>query len=365
MKKVLLLNSLILLLITGAFLGIYLNQRSRNHFYKGNDKRIHFVGRFEFTEDAARVSAPGAYFEFRFDGVRCELKLNDEVLYGTVHNYINIELDGKAYKRIKLDRKLNRIVIYAPSEGIHTIKVSKDTETKMGHLTLLGISCRELLRYKPKKKKLFEFIGDSMTCGNGSDLSSISCEEGEWYDQHNASHSYASLVSTYFDADYRLSAVSGIGVTKSCCGLTKTMPEVYFNTDFNPNLPRLNLQEYDAPDALFFALGQNDGTGLGALFVQTYSRFIKRVSRLYPNAIIVLCSSPMAQNKQLSELNNALQQIKIRLEKSIKPAVYLYTYKSTYRSGCKFHPTLKEHGLMAKELISYLEQQTTEGLFKR
>jgi hypothetical protein len=78
-----------------------------------------------------------------------------------------------------------------------------------------------------------------------------------------------------------------------------------------------------------------------------------------------LCSSPMAQNKQLSELNNALQQIKIRLEKSIKPAVYLYTYKNTYRSGCKFHPTLKEHGLMAKELISYLGQQTTEGLFKR
>jgi len=363
MKKVLLLNGFILLLIAGTFFGIYLSQRSRNHFYKGNNKRIHFVGRFSFTEETAEVSAPGAYFEFRFDGERCELQLQDEVLYGMVHNYINIQLDGKDYNRIKLDRKLNRIVIHALGKGIHTVKVSKDTETKMGRISLLGISCRELLRYKPKKKKLFEFIGDSMTCGNGADLSGVSCDEGEWYDQHNASHNYASIVASYFDADYRLSAVSGIGVTKSCCGLKKTMPEVYFKTEFNENLPTVNFKDYESPDAVFFTLGQNDGSGVGEYFIQTYTRFIKRVSKLYPNAIIVLCSSPMAQKQQLVDLKLALKQVKQRVEKSIKSTVLFYPYKNTYRSGCKFHPTLTQHKLMAKELIHFLRSTHSGQVF--
>ena len=60
-----------------------------------------------------------------------------------------------------------------------------------------------------------EFIENSITCGTGSDQSVVPCDKGVRQDQHNAYLSYSPAVARSFNAQWQLSAVSGIGLMHS------------------------------------------------------------------------------------------------------------------------------------------------------
>ena len=71
------------------------------------------------------------------------------------------------------------------------------------------------LPLSPKPVRRMEFIGNSITCGTGSDQSVVPCDKGVWQDQHNAYLSYGPAVARSFNAQWQLSAVSGIGLMHS------------------------------------------------------------------------------------------------------------------------------------------------------
>lgn len=45
-----------------------------------------------------RFWQPGVYIGFSFMGNNCEIILNDEVLWGNNHNYIELVVDGNEYR---------------------------------------------------------------------------------------------------------------------------------------------------------------------------------------------------------------------------------------------------------------------------
>lgn len=323
------------------------------HYFTGDNKKIELVGRFDFSvPKAPKVWAPGAYIRFRFQGTACNVELLNELKFGTTHNYISICIDGGKPKRIRLKKVHNWIVAARHlKNGIHTVVICKDTESAIGFVQLKTIACDKLLHIQ-SKKKIIEFIGDSITCGNGSDQSELSCDEGRWYDHHNAYLSYGPLIARQLDMDYYLSAVSGIGLTRSCCGTSYVLPQVYGSIDFKPGSKQWNKAHY-RPEIVCITLGQNDGIQRKNVFIAHYIRFVRQLSKRYPTATFCICSSPMG-TKQLKAYH---AEVLPRIQKALKQkriSVTIFNYKGIYRSGCMHHPTVAQHRQMANELVPIL-----------
>ncbi len=181
----------------------------------------------------------------------------------------------------------------------------------------------------------------------------MNCGEGLWSDQHNAYESYGPKVARKLKADWILSAVSGIGLTRSCCGTNYTLPDVYESIDFNTDGEQWNFSRIQ-PYLVCITLGQNDGLQKPAVFCGAYQQFIKRIRQVYPKAIILLCSSPMA-NKELAAYHKKyIPFIVSRVKKAGVKNCYSFLYSRSYRSGCGNHPSMSEHSQIAVELNRFL-----------
>jgi hypothetical protein len=227
-------------------------------FYSADDSFIQYVGRIQKTNSALpRFWMPGVYLKAKFEGNIFSFFLNDEELYGNVHNYVEIIIDNKAF-RLQTKYARNKFVVNGLKSGTHTIIICKDTESGNGYLEFAGIVCKKLLPLPPKPKLKMEFIGNSITCGFGADASQVLCEKGQWYDQHNAYMSYGPLTARALNAQWHISAVSGIGMIHSCCDMKILMPKVFDKINMSSDSLSWNFDEY-IPDLVTICLGQNDG----------------------------------------------------------------------------------------------------------
>lgn len=349
MRYLFLLGSLLVLLG-------FTYELSKEQSFSFDETGISFHGRFDFSnKQAPKVWAPGAYVAFSFSGTDCSITLLDEMKYGNHHNYIHVVVDGVP-QRIKLTGKFNRISIAnGLTDTIHHVTICKDTESAIGFIQFHEIICDKLVPSPIKQLPIIEFIGDSITCGNGSDLSMSDCSTADWYDQHNAYDAYGPTVARALGMDYLLSSVSGIGLTRSCCGKKYTLPEVYHTIDFQPKGKQWNLSS-QRPAIICITLGQNDGLQNETLFVQKYIGFIQHLKTINPTAKIVCCSSPMA-TETLSQFHaHVLPKVTHYFAQQNDSLVQHFLYEGHFRSGCEAHPTIAEHKLIAQQLTSFLGQ---------
>ncbi len=321
------------------------------------DQHITFTGRFiAGTNNAPRVWNPGACMEFDLEGKDCEITLIDQNKFYSQHNYVTIVIDNEAPRRIRLNKEQNHIRIHPKNQKAqHHISIYKATESGIGYIELKSIRCKKLLLAPKKKAKVIEFIGDSITCGTGSDTSIIGCGEGSWYDQHDAYHTYALRVARALNKRGRLCAVSGIGMATSCCGNDKVMPEIYDLTDFSST--DLRWKENEQPELVVITLGQNDGKAKAKAYVENYVRFVQHIRHLYPTTPIVLCSSPMGDEKLKPYQAEKLPLILDLLHQKGVYNTNVFLYTGSYRSGCDKHPTVKEHAAIAKELETFIRKE--------
>lgn len=334
--------------------------RDNLHFFSANDQRIRKVGRFFSGSNAApTVYAPGAYFEFAFTGTRCEVLIQDEQRFGN-QNYIVFQIDQQTPIRLQLKEARNTIVLQAfLQRKPHWVRICKASESTTGFIALLGICC-EQLHAVAAPKLLFEFIGDSITCGNGADSSQLSFGAGTWSSYHNAYMSYGPLLSRAFKADWRLSSVSGIGMSASCCGSHHTMPQVYEQIGFNTYKKKLNFKKQLQPDIVFITLGQNDNLhskNAPFEYERNYYSFLLRLRGHYPKASIICCNSPMATISDKVLQNRCLKHITDQFRRKIDSNIYYFAFQGIYRSGNDKHPTLAEHQRIKGELARFLKQR--------
>jgi hypothetical protein len=150
---------------------------------------------------------------------------------GKNHNYLEIVVDGKAI-RLQTSSKHDTIFV---AKGLpktaHSLLICKNTEANIGYLEFAGMLCEQLVKPAPKPVRKIEFIGNSITCGTGSDQSDIPCGKGVWHDQHNAYLSYGPTIARSLKAQWSLAAVSGIGLIHSCCGMNIVMPLIFDKID--------------------------------------------------------------------------------------------------------------------------------------
>ncbi|MEO6151193.1 MAG: GDSL-type esterase/lipase family protein, partial [Mucilaginibacter sp.] len=288
-------NSVVLISLALTVAWGYPATAGQPSFYKASDKNFQYFGRIDFSHsELPRYWAAGVYIKANFSGTSCQIVINDEVIYDKDHNYISIIVDNLPVKRIKLTQKRNVITAATGlADTKHTITICKATESGIGYLEFVGMSCKKLLPASPKPVLKMEFIGNSITCGTGSDTKEIPCDSGTWYDQHNAYMSYGALTARALNAQWHLSSVSGIGLTKSCCGMDVVMPDVMDKINMRANTIKWDFKKYQ-PDVVTVCLGQNDGIVDSALFCSAYVKFVDTLRLNYPKATVVCLTSPMA-----------------------------------------------------------------------
>jgi hypothetical protein len=326
-------------------------------FFKANHPYIQYTGRIDFSNPLLpRMWAPGCYIKATFSGPDCQIVLNDEELWGKNHNYLEVVIDDNKPIRIQTTGKNNVIKVASGlSNGPHTLVVCKNTESNIGYLEMVGLKCKSLLPVKVKPIRRIEFIGNSITCGAGSDASLVECGKGVWQDQHNAYMAYGPVTARSLNAQWHLTSVSGIGLIHSCCNMTITMPLVFDKVNLMNNTIQWDFSKY-IPDVVTICLGQNDGVQDSIVFCKAYVDFIGTLRLHYPMATIICLTSPMADINLVKVMKVQLSAIVKAFNDKADNNVYKYFFSKRYYHGCDTHPDLSEHQEIAAELTAYIQK---------
>ena len=301
--------------------------------------------------------ASGVYIKAKFKGSYCEIIFNDEEQYGKDHNIFDVSIDGREPERIRSFGKNNSVVVAQNLAGKeHTIEIVRDTEAKQGYTEFIGFRCEDLLPLPPKPARKIEFIGNSITCGFGNDISGFKCGEGEWYDHHNANKSYGPFTARALNAQYHLSSHSGIGMIHSCCNMKIVISDIYEYLNLYEGPAKWDFTQY-IPDVVTICLGQNDGVQDSVEFCEAYKNFISIVRGHYPDAQIVLLTSPMGDSLLTATIKNYLRGIVNDVKASGDLKIDKFYFSRQYISGCDYHPDIEEHKMIAAELIPFLKEK--------
>lgn len=331
--------------------GPALDSDSHNNSFKANHPNIFYSGR-HVADSSGHVKTwqPGQFFKIKFKGKKCEIIILDEVKYGSHHNYLHLVLNGNE-KRIQLKTKRDTILVDSGlNDSEHELIVYKATEAYIGYIELESILCDSLLLQEPFSGPRIEFIGNSITCGTGSDPSAIPCGQAQWHDQHNSYSSYPSIITRALGADSQLSCVSGIGLMHSCCNMEILMPTVYHSSNMLEGSPTWNFNQF-TPDIISICLGQNDGIQEEQAFVSNYKSFIKDLHEIHPDAKIILLSSPMADPALRTFQRKVLTKIASESGTEIQMDIPIHIFEKSYVAGCDYHPDLQDHQQIAAELL--------------
>jgi len=322
-----------------------------------NNPNFQFMGRVYWpNEHTARLYAPGSGLNLRFKGNKCVLKITDNHLWGSYHNYLEIIIDGGSPRRYCTVGEENIFDLGAGlDDGEHTATIIKDTESGMGYIQIDGVQATQLLEPEALPTRKIEFIGNSITSGNGMYTDSVACDAGEWYDQNKASASYGVLTAKALNAQWQLNSSSGIGFYSSCCGTTFNMYSAYDKYNHSSNSIDCDVAALGyKPDVVCICLGQNDGILADDVFDSNYIKFVKKIRGYNPDAQIVCLSSPMADKSLQEYMKERLTAVVTALNEEGDCNVSTFFFSKQWSSGCSSHPNEAEHVEIAEELTPYL-----------
>jgi lysophospholipase L1-like esterase len=333
------------------------------HEYSATDGRVHVLGR-RATDSAGAIEfgASGVTFLTRFRGTGMAARLGYESPDSAGHDWFTVVVDGGAPTRFRTERGTRW---YPLAEGlpagVPTLALCKATEGGNGHDRLVSLRTEELLPADPLPDRRIEFIGNSITAGYGADTVPVPCREGTWYDKTHSWMSYGPRLARRLDAQWLVSAVSGIGMLRNWNSPGPVMPRVYggLYVAYGDTLTAWDFSRY-TPDLVTIALGTNDfsrGAGPdprpaldGPAFVQAYTRFVGTVRGHYPDARILLLTSPMLDTAENDRLAGYLGEVIENRKQAGDAGISMFRFRGRYTSGCDGHPDLREQGEMTDEL---------------
>ncbi|WP_026713024.1 SGNH/GDSL hydrolase family protein [Flavobacterium daejeonense] len=343
-------------------------------FAQKNKELYHYAGRIEkFKDEKVFLIGSASSVSFAFTGNSCKVALQSMDTYEHP-NYISLELDGKYIGRLKVEQgelKNYNIPILNKNKQ-HHLTIYKATEAANGAVLFSGTTAKVIPSIIKKKKKI-EFIGDSITCGFGNDTSATACGEGQWFDQHNAYYSYASILSRKLNTDFVLSSVSGIGMYRNWNDEHQNeaiMPDVYENLYLNKDSFKTYNFDFQ-PDIISICLGTNDlsnGDGIKnrlafneEKYISNYINFIKTVYKHAPKTRIILLNSPMVSGEKNIVLLRCLNKVIQAFEndKEHKP-ISLFEFHPMSPKGCGYHPDINDDKVMANQLFPVFKKLLNE-----
>ena len=319
---------------------------------------VRFTGRaLEGADGSLAFDWSGSHFTFRFEGTRCTMHASD-----TRRNYYNVFVDGILRGKATTEGPCREILLAEGlSAGEHTVLVQKRTEAEQGRTTLYGVSTDGRLLPPPAaRERLIEFIGDSHTCGYGTEGRSVT--EPFTPETENCDLAWGCLLARWFDADYTLIAHSGQGVVRNW-GIREERSEVTMRERFTRTFdmeatPAWDFSRY-RPDIVVIKLGTNDfstGTPSEEEFRASFGTLYERLRSAYGAEVPILYVVPQDCRayydylcRIMAERGDAKLQV-MQHETAL--------FNGTDDLGAGYHPALGGQRKMAVAAMPYIATLT-------
>ena len=336
---------------------------------KASDSRITYIGRTEAKDGKVSFDWTGVYMKVRFQGNSLSVRVSD-----TKKNYYNVWLDGSMAtapdKVLAVHGSDTTIVIFSDKElkarfgkdkkaakAPHQVILQKRTEGEQGTTTISEfITDGEFLQADAPKERIIEYIGDSYTCGYGTESSN---KEHFKPETENQNLTYACAMARYFNADQIVIAHSGMGIARNYNGNVKGyfMPERYLQTFDKEKDSKWNAKAADIkPDITVIYLGTNDfSTGMQPaerLFVKNYITLLKEIKENYGEDYPVLCVAPKNDLLMFDYIRKAVNSC--GLENVHIMALTKSVHNNDSDMGADGHPDYSGHLKKAYAMIPYI-----------
>ena len=235
-------------------------------------KGIHILGR-TCVKDPLPLFWTASGVEFLTDSSEVWFDITTD--FSIREEWVRIEVDGFCIQRILLPKGRNRVCAFRgfPKDTVRHIRFMKEVQPMRNDerrfLLLHGIEYDGELYPFPEERLKIEFVGDSLSAGEG--LGGSAKLVGAGSAMFGLEGHYALETADYFGADFRILAQSGWGVYSSCHNdLIQIMPKYYEQIcgvlmgNKNEELGAFEKQDFCEwqPDVVVVNLGSNDGFAL-------------------------------------------------------------------------------------------------------
>lgn len=338
--------------------------------FAGNDPHVTYVGRTAVDADG-NVSFDWSATTIRveFEGDYLALQVSD-----TKKNYYNVWIDKdpdvEADKVIATEGTDTVVEVVTKdmfdkktAKGPHKVTIQKRTEGEQGRTTIKKFFTHgQLLQAEPLKDRIIEVIGDSYTCGYGSENSTSKTRFSP--ETENINKAYISIIARYFDADLVAVAHSGMGITRN------------YNEEMKPHLKGYHmveryLQTYDEdkevmwdakaagwkPDITVIYLGANDFSvskqpSLGS-FKTKYHRLLQQIKANYGEDHPILCCATRNDEGIFNYVREAANTCGL---KNVRYTAIFQgvQFNDDRELGADSHPNYKAHIKTAHVLMPYV-----------
>lgn len=337
------------------------------------DTRITIVGRTHIVGTTVSFDWTATTIRIAYSGKTLSMKVSD-----THRNYYNLWIDRPT------NEEPNRIIATFGSDstitlvdandpvnktrrGIHEVVLQKRTEGEQGTTTLIEFSADKFYPATPLSERQLEFIGDSYTCGYGSE-NSVKTDPFT-PETENASKTYAAIIARYFGADYFAIAHSGMGIARNYNSKFDGwwMPERYLQTfDMDSTKQyQWNVTNSDfRPAMTIIYLGANDFSVAMQpkyeKFRNQYYKLLREIKANYGDDYPVLCVATKAHEYLFTYMRDLVNNC------GMKNVYYLGLCPALHDSdsdlGASSHPNYMGHQKIAYSIIPYVATITGWGL---
>ncbi|MDF3070962.1 MAG: lipase domain protein [Polyangiaceae bacterium] len=318
----------------------------------------------------------GASVRVRFVGTGLHVLLKD-FGRGTPQttNFYDVTLDGGPPRLLEVSPDRERYELASGlAEGEHAVELFKRGEASPGGVVGAGKSQvlgfvlhgSRLLPVAWPERRL-EFVGDSITCGYGNELSTLAPESEHHTSRRSNGHkAYGAVTAALLGARYSAMAHSGRGLSRNFAGSPGTyIPELYSTSvPDDPTAHAWDPTQY-VPDAVIVNGGTNDYSTPGvdrAEFVRRYTEFLARLRGYYPEALLVAALGPMLNDGYppgASAWSNARADVQAaalaRMSAGDRKVRVVFFEPQTPPFGEDWHPTAATHAKMAEQLAPLLK----------
>lgn len=347
-----------------------------------NEENVKLIGRGLETEDIYWVALSGAGVAFRFQGKQLTIALhgsNNAVVPDnhTCYARFAILVNGeRIIDDIMDDAKKTYQVFDTENVQEAQVQVIKLSESAMSAVGIAPLKCDEAALVSPVEKKVrtIEFIGDSITCGYGTD--DLDLSHAFSTQTEDVTKAYAYKTAQLLDADYSMFSCSGYGIISGYTsdpqvrGAEELIPPFYetqcFSRDDFGSMGRPAEIPWDftryQPQVVVINLGTNDDSFCQDTewkreeYREKYVEFLKVVRRHNPQAEI-FCVLGLMGDRLYDKVCLVREDFMAQTGDAHIHTVHIPDQSTVGGNVIDYHPTPEAHSMAAEVVVAAIRAQ--------